>query len=249
MLLVSQPIGFFLAWIIAAVFGDAGLSGTEFAVGALGGVAVLLALGAFYKAMALGSISVVSMIGALGVLGPIVYSVAQGEDLGPLEAIGGAVCIAGVVMVAREGDVEWRSANRTAMGLAALAALGFGLFFICLDYAADADPAWTIAAARTGGVIALIVAVIAMRPALPRAGGRTLAALLVIGVLDVAANSLYAVATTHGLLALVAVAGSLYSAVTVLLARVFLGERLAPVQRAGIVLAVAGIGLIAAGGA
>jgi drug/metabolite transporter (DMT)-like permease len=74
-----------------------------------------------------------------------------------------------------------------------------------------------------------------------------LPALLTIGCLDVLANSLFAVATNHGLLSLVAVTGSLYSAVTVLLARFVLGERLAPVQRAGVVTALAGVALIAAG--
>jgi drug/metabolite transporter (DMT)-like permease len=72
-------------------------------------------------------------------------------------------------------------------------------------------------------------------------------ALLAIGTFDVLANTLFAVATTHGLLALVGVVGSLYSAVTVLLARFVLGERLAAPQRAGVVLALAGVALIAAG--
>jgi drug/metabolite transporter (DMT)-like permease len=74
-----------------------------------------------------------------------------------------------------------------------------------------------------------------------------LPALVTIGCFDVLANSLFALATNHGLLALVAVAGSLYSAVTVLLARVVLGERLAPTQRTGVVVALAGVALIAAG--
>jgi drug/metabolite transporter (DMT)-like permease len=74
-----------------------------------------------------------------------------------------------------------------------------------------------------------------------------LPALLAIGVLDVLANSLFAVATNHGLLSLVAVAGSLYSAVTVLLARFILGERLATSQRVGVALALAGVAMIAAG--
>ena len=72
-------------------------------------------------------------------------------------------------------------------------------------------------------------------------------ALLTIGCLDVLANSLFAVATNHGLLSLVAVAGSLYSAVTVLLARFVLGERLAPIQRAGVAVALTGVALIAGG--
>ena len=72
-------------------------------------------------------------------------------------------------------------------------------------------------------------------------------ALLAIGFFDVLANSLFAVATNHGLLSLVAVAGSLYSAVTVLLARFVLGERLARAQRGGVVVALAGVAMIAAG--
>ena len=74
-----------------------------------------------------------------------------------------------------------------------------------------------------------------------------LPALLTIGFFDVFANSLFAVATNHGLLSLVSVAGSLYSAVTVVLARFVLGERLAPSQRSGVVVALAGVALIAAG--
>ena len=82
---------------------------------------------------------------------------------------------------------------------------------------------------------------------MPRARGRVLVALLAIGFFDVLANSLYAVATNHGILPLVAVAASLYSAVTVLLARFVLGERLARSQQLGIVVALAGVAMIAAG--
>jgi hypothetical protein len=63
----------------------------------------------------------------------------------------------------------------------------------------------------------------------------------------VLANSMYALATTHGLLPLVAVAGSMYSAVTVLLARFVLGERLAITQRVAFVFAIGGVALIALG--
>jgi drug/metabolite transporter (DMT)-like permease len=73
--------------------------------------------------------------------------------------------------------------------------------------------------------------------------------LLVIGLCDVTANSLFALATNHGLLSLVAVGGSLYSAVTVLLARFVLGERLAGPQQAGLVVALSGVALLAAGSA
>jgi drug/metabolite transporter (DMT)-like permease len=207
----------------------------------------VLALGAFHRAMALGTIRVVATIAALGLLVPVIGGIAQGEAPDGLQAVGGAVAIAAVVLVAREPDPEWRAANRASIGLAALAALGFGTFFLAIDSAAADDPAWTIAAARTGGVSVLLAIALAVRPPLPAARGAVLAALLAIGFFDILANSLYAVATNHGILPLVSVAASLYSAVTVLLARFILGERLAPTQRAGVVVALAGIALIAAG--
>jgi drug/metabolite transporter (DMT)-like permease len=246
-LVVSQPIGAVLAFAVALGFGDDPLPASKFALGAFGGAAVMLALGAFYRAMALGSVSVVATIGALGVIVPVAGGIVQGEAPGGLQAVGAVVAVGAVLLVAREPDPEWREANRASVGLAALAALGFGTFFLALDGAASEDPAWAIAAARAGGVTLLLAIALWARPAIPRARGAVLAALLAIGFFDITANSLYAVATTHGLLPLVAVGASLYSAVTVLLARFVLGERLAPSQRAGIVVALAGVALIAAG--
>jgi drug/metabolite transporter (DMT)-like permease len=246
-LVVSQPIGAVLAFAVVLGFGDDPLPASKFALAAFGGAAVMLALGAFYRAMALGSVSVVATIGALGVIVPVAGGIVQGEAPGGLQAVGAVVAVGAVLLVAREPDPEWREANRASVGLAALAALGFGTFFLALDGAASEDPAWAIVAARTGGVTLLLAIALWARPAIPRARGAVLAALLAIGFFDITANSLYAVATTHGLLPLVAVGASLYSAVTVLLARFVLGERLAPSQRAGIVVALLGVTLIAAG--
>jgi len=245
-LLVSQPVGLVLALIVALAVGGDSLSARDAAIAAGAGATVVMALGAFYRAMALGSVTAVATIGALGVLVPVAAGLIQGDRPGVLQAIGALAGIAGVVLVAREPDPEWRAANRVALGLAALAALGFGTFFLGLDLSSGPRPAWTIVAARTGGVATLLVAAAFARPSM-RIEPALLPSLLAIGFFDVLANSLFAVATNHGLLSLVAVAGSLYSAVTVLLARVVLRERLALPQRVGVVVALAGVGLIAAG--
>jgi drug/metabolite transporter (DMT)-like permease len=79
---------------------------------------------------------------------------------------------------------------------------------------------------------------------LPRSA---LSAVVAVGLADVAANGLFAFATGHGLLALVAVLGSLYPVVTVLLAHVLLSERLTRPQQIGIAVALAGVCAIAAG--
>ena len=245
-LLVSQPVGLLGAVAVAVAFGGDALGAREILFGIGAGAAVVLALAAFYRAMALGSVSAVAMIGALGVLVPFAAGLARGEDPGAVQMIGAVAAIGGVILVSREADPEWRAASRAAIGLAALAALGFGVFFLAIDASASESPAWTIVAARVGGCSLLVAIALAVRPSL-RIPPRIAPALIVIGICDVLANSLFALATTRGLLSLVSVAGSLYSAVTVLLARAFLGERLRPVQRAGLTLAIAGVAMIASG--
>jgi drug/metabolite transporter (DMT)-like permease len=245
-LLVTQPVGLLLALCFALTAGGDALSREDALIAAAAGATVVAALGAFYRAMALGCVSVVATIAALGVLVPIVGGFVQGEEPAALSIAGLLLAIPGVVLVAREPDPEWRSAGRVSVGLAAGAAVGFGTFFLLLDLSAGDEPAWTVVAARCGGVLTLCAAAVAVRPSLriPRAMAP---ALLAIGCLDVLANSLFAVATNHGLLSLVAVAGSLYSAATVLLATVILRERLAASQRYGVVFALVGVALIAAG--
>jgi drug/metabolite transporter (DMT)-like permease len=245
-LLVTQPVGLVLALAVALAVGGDALSARDAAIGVGAGVAAVLALGAFYRAMALGSVSVVATVGALGVLVPVAGGLVQGAEPAAIQLAGGVVALLGVVLVAREPDPEWRAAGRTSVGLAALAALGFGTFFLALDASAGDEPAWTIVAARSGGVATLLASAAWVRPsmAIPR---EMWPALVAIGFCDILANSLFVAATNHGLLALVAVAGSLYSAVTVLLARFFLKERLRGPQRAGVVVALGGVGLIAAG--
>jgi len=245
-LLVSQPVGLVLALAVALLFGGDHLSTNHAAIAFGAGAAVVLALAAFYRAMALGSVSVVATIGALGLLVPVIAGLIQGDRPAPVQMVGAAGGIVGVALVTREPDPEWRAATRTSVGLAALAALGFGTFLLALDATSGAQPAWTIVAARAGGVATLAVAASLVRPSLA-IGRSIIPVLLVIGCFDVLANSLFALATNHGLLSLVAVAGSLYSAVTVLLARFVLGERLAPIQLAGLASALVGVALIAAG--
>jgi uncharacterized membrane protein len=69
----------------------------------------------------------------------------------------------------------------------------------------------------------------------------------VIGVLDLGANGLFAIATTEGLLSVVAVLGSLYPAVTVVLARFVLSERVSRTQELGVAMTLAGVVAISAG--
>lgn len=245
-MLVSQPVGLVIALAFALTVGGDSLGTREALLGVGAGAVVVLALGAFYRAMALGSISVVAMVAALGVLVPVVAGLIRGERPEPIQLVGAAAAIGGVVLVAREPDPEWRAAGRSALGLAVLAAFGIGVFFLGIDASAGDQPAWTIVAVRAGGVGTLLCIAAVVRPSM-RIPGPVFPVLVAIGCCDLAAITLFGFATSRGLLSLVAVAGSLYSGVTVLLARVFLGERLGGSQRAGLGIAIAGVAMIAAG--
>ena len=133
------------------------------------------------------------------------------------------------------------------MGLALLAAIGFGSFFAGIDRAEEtADVAWVLLAARTADVALLVVAALVFRPRIPTAPA-ALGAIAAVGALDLLANLLFVLAAGRGLLSVVGVLGSLYPAVTVMLARIVLHERPSRTQNAGVLITLAGVVALAAG--
>jgi drug/metabolite transporter (DMT)-like permease len=245
-LAVSQPFGLVLALMAVGLFGADPVSAGDLAIAFGAGAASLGGLGAFYAAMAGGTISVVAPIAALGVVVPVAAGLAGGEQPGALQFAGLVVATSGVVMLGYEESPEHASVGRRPILLAFIAALGFGIFFTGLDAAAPANPGWAVVSVRVGGVAATVVALIVVRPRFDAAVG-AVPVLLAIGAFDVLANTMFAVASTKGLLPVVAVGGSTYPAFTVALAHIVLGERLAVAQRAGVALALAGVLLIASG--
>jgi drug/metabolite transporter (DMT)-like permease len=151
-----------------------------------------------------------------------------------------------------------RSGRVLAMALGA--ALGFGLFYVFVDAGtagaasagvtgtggSQSSPLWVIAGARASSLLVLsMIALVGRRSAL-RWPGRRIGSVALVGVGDTGANLLFAYAATSGNLAVVGVLGSLYPIATVVLARWLLGERLSGGQNAGVVLALTGVGLLAA---
>ena len=215
---------------------------------ALAGSAGIIALGAFYRALAIGTMSVVAPISATAAAVPVLVGLAEGERPSTLQVAGMAIALAGVILASREPIEEGAAPpNRAAIGLALVAAAGFGTFFVGIDKAsATAEVPWVIVVQRCSSLALLVIAALAVRPTLPR-DAPSLLMLGMVGVLDLGANGLYALATTKGLLSVVSVLGSLYPAVTVVLARFVLAERIARVQEVGVVLALAGVVAISAG--
>jgi drug/metabolite transporter (DMT)-like permease len=245
-LAISQPLGLLLALLLVAALGADPIPAGDLAVAFLAGAASLGGLGAFYAAMAMGTISVVAPIAALGVVIPVAFGLARGEQPTVIQLAGLVVAVAGVVLLSYKEDPRHQQVARRSILLAIGAAVGFGVFFTGLDIASTDRPGWAIVFARAGGVFAMAAAVVAARPSFAGVS-RVWPALLAIGFFDMLANTLFAVASTKGLLAVVAVGSSMYPAFTIALAHLVLGERLLLSQRFGAVAALAGVGLIAGG--
>jgi drug/metabolite transporter (DMT)-like permease len=194
--------------------------------------------------------SIVAPISATGVAIPVLVGLLSGERPGALQVAGMVLACCGVVLAARETpatDAEARRTGRTAVGLALLAAIGFGSFFAGIDRAEEtADVAWVLLAARVADVALLVVAALALRPRMPSAPA-ALGAIAAIGAFDLLANLLFVLAAGRGLLSVVGVLGSLYPAVTVVLARFVLHERLSRTQNAGVLITLTGVVALAAG--
>ncbi len=245
-LAVSQPAGLILIGVVILIFGADPISADKLVIAALAGAASLGGLWAFYAAMAMGTVSVVAPIASLGVVVPVAVGLARGDAPAAIQLVGLVPAIAGVVILSYEENTEHSHVARRSIVLAIVAGLGFGIFFTGLDVAAADRPGWAVLAVRVGGVATVAVALLISRPRLAAVSG-SIAVLLTIGFFDVLANGLFAVASTKGLLPVVAVGGSMYPAFTIALAHGVLGERLARIQWAGVVLALLGVALIAAG--
>jgi uncharacterized membrane protein len=223
--------------------------------GMAAGVGSGCALVLFYRGLAEGTMSVVAPISACGAIVPVAAAVLTGDRPGMVAGLGVLSAITGVVLVSRtstppRGPVGgWARPVGRVLAMAVGSALGFGLFYVFVDAGTavpGGSPLWVIAGARASSLMMLsTIAVLGWRSGL-RWPGRRLGPVALVGIGDTGANLLFAYAATTGNLAVVGVLGSLYPVATVTLARWLLGERLSGGQNAGVVLALTGVGLLAA---
>jgi drug/metabolite transporter (DMT)-like permease len=248
-LLISQAAGL-VAVLIAAVIRGEGPPPEVLPWAVSNAIAGTVGLAAFYRALSVGAMGVVAPISASAAAIPVAVGVIGGERPAALQLAGIAVAIVGVAVASYEppGEEERELTARTSsgVGLALLAALGFGIFFVGLDEGSDHDLLWTLVLGRSLSTALLLVAALVARPKLGMSRGDT-AAVVAVGLLDMGANALFAAATTLGLVSVVSVLGSLYPVTTLVLARFLLGERLHRSQRGGAAAALVGVALISAG--
>jgi drug/metabolite transporter (DMT)-like permease len=210
----------------------------------------IAALMAFYRALSIGTMSIVAPLASTGVGLPVLVGLATGDQPGLLRSLGLAAAVVGVVLASREergGSADPRLQRQSVL-LAIVAGLGFGAYFVFAEISSRGDVGWALLLSRAAATPFVVAfALIALRRGGRRPGMRELAIIGGIGLLDLGANVLYNTSTTIGELSTVAVASSLYPVTTVLLAAALLNERVRGIQRTGVAIALFGVVLIAAG--
>jgi drug/metabolite transporter (DMT)-like permease len=234
-----------VAMLVIATLAGAWTAPTGYAGWAvLASITGVTGLALYYRALAIGTMGVVSPIAALGVVVPVAAGVAGGERPTALQVVGIAVALVGVVLASGpeiRGEAGWAPVL-LAGGAAVL--LGAALVAIARGSQTSVIMTMTTMRAVTVTLMAIVVLVLGWSVRVP---GRDVPGLAAVGLMDVAANLAFGAASTLGLLSLVAVFGSLYPVATILLARFLDGERLRRIQKVGVVLALGGAAAISAG--
>ena len=201
-------------------------------------------------ALAHGPVSVASPILCItGLALPVIVGLALGERASLLAVVGLVLTPVSIVLLA-QADSGWtpeqRAQVRRVIPMALFSGFAIGFFLLFLGRIPAGSGLLPFAVARVSGMVVLAAwALLRRLPLVPVAGARRMS--LAAGALDSAANMGYVVAVQHATLALAAALTSLAPATTVLLARLFLGERWSAGQRAGLIVALAAGALISLG--
>lgn len=225
-LLAPQQLPDVPAWIYSVAAGALGTSGL-----------VLL-----YGAMAAGTMSIAAPVSALlaAALPVIVGSISEGLAR-PLTFLGFVFALAAVWLISQSGDgIKDIFSHLAALHLPLIAGVGFGLYFVFMHAATRQSTYWPMVASRAAGFAVMAAFVIGRRDTL--AVKREAWPLIGLnGFLDVSGNLFFILAGQVGRLDVASVLSALYPGATVLLAWIFLRERLSRTQWLGIFSALIAI--------
>ncbi|HEX7621298.1 MAG TPA: EamA family transporter [Anaerolineales bacterium] len=218
-----------LAWLLCTIAGSMGVLG------------LLL----FFQAMSKGQMSVAAPVSALtaAILPVIVGSFVEGFP-GWLTMAGFVLALAAIWFISQpDGGPKSLRLRLADLSLPLIAGVSFGVYLILIHRGSQNGLFWPMVSSRFSGVVTMVVYTLVTRqPFLP---SKSIWSLLVLnGILDASGNGLYILAGQAGRMDVAAVLASLYPASTVVLAGLFLHERLNRLQLAGILAALAAIVLM-----
>jgi drug/metabolite transporter (DMT)-like permease len=256
-MLYMQLIGFFLLTISLPWIGGwghlaDGSGWRPWAWGFLGGCFNAMAGLGFYRAFEIGKMAVVAPLSASYPALTLLLSWMTGERVSAMRIVGIICTLMGVVIVAGgektpdENDAEAVRRSGRGIGWAIFAAVGFAVLFWLLGThiiprVGAVQTVWMIR--LTSSLLTAAAIFIAKQPMRPPSGGVRWM-VLGMGVFDTGAFLLSNLGMKMEQVAVISVLGSLYGAVTVGLAAIFLREHVSRWQWVGIVTIFVGIFLI-----
>ena len=247
--LVTQAAGLALLVAVLPWLPPSSPSVRDFVWGGVAGLMGSIGVGLLYRALAIGTMAIVAPLTAVcAVAIPVFASLMLGEQIGAFTAAGILLAAVAIVLVSQQPSdraTQMRPPRLLPTGVAEALCSGvaIGFFFLALARTGPTAGLWPLVASRGVGAAVFAMAAV-VRRAPVRMSGPALLLASGGGALDMTANALYLIATRYGALSGVVTLSSLYPASTVLLARIVLGERLGPLQVAGVACALAAVTLI-----
>lgn len=219
--------------------------------GAFAGLAGGTGVALLYRALAIGTMSVVAPTTAVcAVVIPVAVSMLLGERPSSLSLTGVGIALLAIVLVGQASapaESTHHARAATALTIAIASGVAIGIFYLALARTSSAAGLWPLLAARgASAVIFVMMALVSGHGAL-RMPRDVLPMAIACGMLDMTANALYLVATRGGPLSMIVTLASLYPASTVVLARLVLHERLSRLQIAGVAACLVAIVLVVGG--
>jgi len=245
--LYSEVVGVIFLLIIVAVSGEASPDLRVWIIATIAGAIGTLGLMLLYHAMTFGLMSVAAPVSALlaATLPVIVGSFREGLP-GFWTFLGFGFALAAVWLISQSaGGVTDILAHVSDLKLPLLAGIGFGLYFILMHEATSTGATfWPMVASRSGGTLMIVSYMLVARISWKVDDPSAWSVIIFNGILDVGGNIFFVFAGQTGRLDVAAVLSSLFPGATVMLAWVFLKERLSRNQWIGIVSALVAIVLM-----
>jgi drug/metabolite transporter (DMT)-like permease len=238
-----------IAFVLALVRGEGAMLPADVVWSVLAGLAGGIGITGLYNGLAVGRMGVVAPITAvMAALIPVAAGVVLQGVPPPLVLVGIGLAILAVLLVSRGVDARDPNEPDRPSGLrfAIVGGIGIGAFSVFVAQISDGHAFGPLTLIRATEA-ALIVGVVLVTRSAWRPERRLLPAISAVGVLDMAGNGFFILAVQAGSLAVAAVLSSLYPVTTVILAAVFLRERVTAIHAVGIGLAVVAIACIGAG--
>jgi len=243
----SEIIGVFLLLIMLGISGESFPSLRIWLLAMIAGAIGTLGLMLLYQAMTLGLMSISAPVSALlAALIPVLVGSFKEGLPHALTFTGFGFALAAVWLVSQsEGGVKDILSHLSDLKLPLLAGIGFGSYFILMHEATSTGATvWPMIASRTGGTLLIAAYIFISRTSWKVEDTSAWTFLILNGIFDIGGNVFFILAGQAGRLDVASVLSSLFSGVTVMLAWIFLKERLSRNQWIGVLSAFVAIVLM-----